>query len=86
MGSLAVGKTSKPLKIGVHIEMWDWPEIVKLRDQGHDVKLLDLDRFDRVFGRNCWKMNEGLKKYLDMSLKDARKEKYPPKVKADAKG
>ena len=80
-----MGKTSKPLKIGVHKEMWNWPEIQKLRDQGHDVHQLDIDRYDRIFGRNCWKMNEGLKKYLDMSLKDARKEKYPPKEKSDEK-
>jgi hypothetical protein len=72
-----MGKTSKPLKILVGKEIWNWPEIQKLKEQGHDIKLGDLDRFDLVWAANARNMNEQLKKYLPIAMQDARKRRYP---------
>lgn len=76
-----MGKTSKPLKIGVGKEVWKWKEIQEMIKQGHDIKLLDLDRFDLVMSSNSRNMNERLKKYLPISVKDARKRRYGSKDK-----
>jgi len=76
-----MGKTAKPLKIGVGKEVWEWKEITDLIAQGHDIRLLDLDRFDLVLSANARNMNERLKKYLPIAIKDARKRRYPTSKK-----
>jgi hypothetical protein len=71
-----MGKTSKPLKMLVGKEIWEWPEIQEMIKQGHDVKLGDLDRFDLVLASNARNMDNRLKKYLPIAMKDARKRRY----------
>ena len=89
-----MGKTPKPLKLWVHPDLWDLPEFVKLREQGHDMQPLPSPMVEAsvILGGNCWWMPKDLVKYLPDALKQARKVVYgdrksvsKPKAKARKK-
>ena len=78
-----MGKTPIPLKIMVHPDLWDTPEVQALVDKGHIVLSPAYDAgpymppwdADLVIGPNCWRIVPGLVKYLDLAVKSARKGK-----------
>ncbi len=73
------GKTTKPLEILVHPDLWDLDEVQLLRDQGHRVYLLcDITAADMVIGPNCWRMPADCIKYLPAAIKAARAVVYGP--------
>ena len=48
-----------------------------------DQEPLHLADFDRIYGANCYRMFGPLLKFLPVSIKDARMEKYGPPTKAE---
>ena len=76
-----MGKTPKPLKILVtDLDMIDWDEIQKLKDQNHIVHTseeYELSEYDLVIGPNCWRMDDALYPFLDLAIKEARARAYP---------
>ena len=84
-----MGRTPKPLKILVHPALAAWPEWEALRAQGHPVTVLvgpqgpqdgnegPLDGYDVIFGPTCWRMEPGLRGYLDTAIQNVRRGKYP---------
>ncbi len=73
------GKTTKPLKILIHPDLWDLEEIRLLGAQGHEVHLFgDLAEVDIVLGPNCWRMPPDCIKYLPAAIKAARAVVYGP--------
>lgn len=78
-----MGKTPKPLDI-----LLTDPSLLPLLqpyiDKGHSVVVQDCTRYDLILGPNCWRMDERLGKYLELAIKEARKEKYPKKGGKDA--
>lgn len=73
-----MGKTSRPLKMLVSQELLDAaPEhFEKLRAQGHTIDTLPAG-YDLIAGEECWYMPMSLWKYWDVSIKAARKRRYP---------
>lgn len=76
-----MGKTPKPLRILVDQAIATWPEIEALKAKGHEVEVVDLG-WDLVLGGACWRMNQALRRYLDVAVAAARKQRYP-KEKSD---
>ena len=75
-----MGKTPKPLAITVtDPAILEWPEIVELVAQGHLVQLIALTPGNLVLGPNCWRMDEKLRPFLDLAIKEARARAYPGK-------
>ena len=78
-----MGKTPKPLKILVHLSMLDWPEVQALVDQGHTIDThpgtLSLHDWDLILGPNCWRMDDNLRPFLPLAIKEARARAYPSK-------
>ena len=88
-----MGKTPKPLRILVtDPTMADWVEIRALQEQGHDVERLDLIGWndarvvphDIVIGPQCWRMDDSLRPFLDIAIKEARARAYPGKAQHSA--
>jgi len=79
-----MGKTSRKLNIIVVAPLHEWPEIVKLREQGHNIveqeaqlmSISELQEADIILGPNCWLMTPAHKKYLPLALKAARLKRY----------
>lgn len=72
-----MGRTPKPLSIAVHPLLWNTPEVEALVLQGHDVHEAPLlASTDLVLGPSCWRMSRELMKYLPLSLKAARQQRY----------
>ena len=78
-----MGKSPKPLKILVHPPMLDWPDIVALADQGHEIDThpgtRSLHEWDIILGPNCWRMDDKLRPFLTLAIKEARARAYPGK-------
>ena len=83
-----MGKSPKPLRILVtDSTMLGWDELVRLQQQGHTVVGLDWLRgledfdpqFDIVIGPHCWRMDDNLRPFLDLAIKEARARAYPSK-------
>ncbi|KKL23483.1 hypothetical protein LCGC14_2424920 [marine sediment metagenome] len=97
-----MGKVSKPLTIVVFSPLDEWPEIVKLGEQGHLV--IDIPGYaiqyeesvesfanllsgaDIVFGPQCWYMTELHRKHLTQAIKQARLRRYGTIAKKHKKG
>jgi len=86
-----MAKVARTLKILIHPDI-DGPEFEKLREQGHVVNVMgQLDQgpiillpdYDRIYGGNCYRMFGALMKFLPVSIKDARMEKYGAPTKAE---
>ena len=92
-----MAKVSRRLTILIHPDI-DGPEFEKMREQGHTVNVMDvaytptgdgdsfvekLSGYDRIYGGNCYRMFGPLLKFLPVSIKDARMEKYGPPTKAE---
>ena len=80
---LAIGKTPKPLRILVtDPTIMRWKEIDALQQQEHYVAGLDSESlgstigWDLVIGPNCWRMDEHLRPFLDLAIKEARARVY----------
>lgn len=76
-----MGKTSKPLFIEVTENLWDWPEIQALREQGHSVTCRPRS-LDLSLGEDSHRMDDSLRKWLPEAIQEARRRKYPPGKKA----
>ena len=75
-----MGKTPKPLAITVtDPAMIEWEEITALVAQGHLVQLIALTPGDLVLGPNCWRMDDTLRPFLFLAIKEARARAYPGK-------
>jgi hypothetical protein len=80
-----MGKTPIPLKIMVHPDLWDTPEVQALASKGHFLHrwmvddgsstAWDMEGMDLIVGPNCWRIVPALVKYLDLAVKSARKGK-----------
>ena len=77
-----MGKTSKPLRIGVQQNIKEWSELAALKAQGHEINALYDYDYDLILGPTCHRMNEDLRKYLPLALAEARRVKYPKSEKA----
>ena len=77
------GKTNAPLNILVtDNELYDSVELKELEAQGHNVTCQPWLGFDRIYGKNCYRMTPDLLPFLPLSLKQARLEKKVRKEKA----
>ena len=79
-----MGKSPKPLKILVTDPyMGEWKEIDALAQQGHTIDAYpgdtNLDQYDLVLGPRCWRMDDDLRPFLDLAIKEARARAYPSK-------
>ena len=88
-----MAKVARTLTILIHPDI-DGPEFEKMREQGHTVHVMGrtgtpdwLSGYDRIYGPNCYRMFGPLLKFLPVSIKDARMEKYgaPTKVEPTEK-
>lgn len=74
-----MGKTpaNKRLVIVAYPPVSEWPELKELADKGHEVRyeLGEYSNADLILGPNCWRMDEPLRKYLDLAVKNARSRK-----------
>ena len=85
-----MAKVSRRLSILIHPDI-DGPEFEKMREQGHDIFVMgsedsfnnDMREYDRIYGPNCYRMFGPLLKFLPVSIKDARMEKYGAPTKAE---
>ena len=79
-----MAKVSRRLSILIHPDI-DGPEFEKMREQGHtvDIMLPSYEGYDRIYGPNCYRMFGPLLKFLPVSIKDARMEKYGAPTKAE---
>ena len=92
-----MGKVSRRLTIVVFPPLGEWPEIVKLEEQGHNVHTIDeedkenliavkiLLEADLIIGPQCWYFDVKHRKYLTQAIKQARLKRYgkPKKKEAD---
>ena len=72
-----MGKTQKPLRIGVEHSLLGAPAILELAAKGHEIVEVCLGDCDVVFAPNAWRMDATLLPYLDLAIKGARGVKYP---------
>lgn len=72
-----MSKTGKPLKILVTPELYDWPEVEKLREQGHEVVKFGFDGVDLVLGPQAHRMSQIERKWLPNAITEARRRRYP---------
>lgn len=75
-----MGKTPKPLKIVAFGGVQDWPELVKLAEQGHQIvsqpDFYDLSTADIVIGPTAHRMSESERPWLDEAIAEARRRRY----------
>ncbi len=94
-----MGKVAKPLAIVVFSPLDEWPEIVKLEKQGHEIIKLpddalkyaealgaDIAAADIILGPRCWYMTELHRKHLTQAIKQARLRRYGTITKKRKKG
>ena len=67
-----MGKTSKPLTIGVDSRYAGEPWLLALEAQGHLITLKDLAGYDLILGPNCMRFLPGMAQFLDSFIKGAR--------------
>lgn len=79
-----MGRTSKPLTIMVDTEFLDNPAIEELAEKGHTILAFDGAKVDMVLSPKAWRMTLDLLKYLPLSIRAARDQKYPKKGGKDA--
>lgn len=84
----AIGKTSKPLKIGVLVTLREWEEIKRLEEQGHTIVFIDdpeLTTCDVILGPQCHVMDVVYRKYFQEAIDETRRRLGPERWKrADA--
>ena len=72
-----MGKAPKRLHLLVDESMRQWPEVMKLEEQGHQITSLQLAAdVDMVLGPRCWRMYPELRKHLTLAIRAGRLEKY----------
>ena len=88
-----MGKVAKPLTIVVFSPLDEWPEIVKLRNQGHAIITRDQQEriyvpvdADIILGPRCWYMTPLHRKHLTDAIKQARLRRYGTIAKKHKKG
>ena len=60
----------------------EWKEIVHLQQQEHYVAGLDSESlastigWDLIIGPQCWRMDDALRPFLDLAIKDTRARVY----------
>ena len=74
-----MGRSPKPLKFLVHLDLMETNEVKELIAKGHQVDQF-VDFHDVILAPNAWKMDARLLKYLDLAIKAARGVKYPKRV------
>jgi len=73
---------TKPLTIWVHPRWAKHPAICELETKGHTI--VDMGQPgpwaepDLILHPSAWRWNEELWKYIDITIKEARRAKYPP--------
>lgn len=79
MGTL--GKSSKPLRILVHLDIAEWDEWEALRVQGHIVdtfvEATEVTTYDLILGPTSWHMTHKHRPYLKDAIAAARRQRYP---------
>lgn len=75
-----MGKTPKPLKIVAFGGIQDWPELVKLKEQSHEIVTApdahDLETADLVIGPTAHRMSEDERPWLSEAIIEARRRRY----------
>lgn len=76
-----MGTASKLLFMVVSPRLAEWVEITTLRAQGHTVLTLgdssiDWERVDLILSEHAHRMDEGLREYLPLAIKEGRRRKY----------
>lgn len=72
-----MAKAPKLLTILVDPAIADWPEIVKLAEQGHTITVSPTMDADLILGPRCHRMGEEIRKWFPESIAEARRIKYP---------
>ena len=76
-----MGKTPKPLAITVtDPTLLEWEEFIALVAQGHFVQMIELTPGNLVIGPNCCRMDEVLRPFFPLAIKEARARAYPSKA------
>ena len=76
--------TRKPVSLLIHPSL-DGEAIDKLREQGHEIAVMQSDHFDLILGPNCWWIPKEHIDLLNTVLKAARETRYPPTEKKPVK-
>ncbi len=81
-----MGKVSRRLTIVALPPVSEWPEIAKLREQGHTIidcfeqpevlTLASVREADLIIGPQCWYFDIKHRKYLTSAIKQARLKRY----------
>lgn len=78
-----MGRTPKPLTMVVDRRIADWPEIIKLQEQGHTIIVWDYIDIDMVLGPLSHRMDESIRKWLPEAIKAIRLRRYPKDITDD---
>ena len=80
-----MAKAKKTLAILVHPYLADWYEWDDYAKKGFTVHisdpratLLELDEYDIIIGPTCWNMDDSMRPFLELAIKEAQKRRYPP--------
>lgn len=74
-----MGKTTKPLTIGIDSRYAGEPWVMELEAKGHLITLKDMAGYDLVLGPNCARFLPGMQQFLDAFIKGARAVKFKGK-------
>ena len=75
-GEVVMGTSPKPLRIEVRGLPSTNPVLQRLVEQGHELTFVGDTDVDVIIGRKCWRTLPDLK-YLEVTLKQVRGERYP---------
>ena len=60
--------------------------IIKTKDQGHSISIIDLSEYDVVFGPNCCRMVPELEGHADVTIQEVQRGKYVRTPKKTGRG
>lgn len=77
-----MSKTNRPISVLLDKALLPFPAVQDLIEKQNDVVVIEegesyeVGRFDLILAPNAWQMRPTLAKYLDIAVKQARKQKY----------
>ena len=75
-----MARAPKLLKILVHPDLYDTPEIQDLINKGHEVTMVEVfPAYDLILAPNAWRIIPSLTRMVSEAVKAARAVRYPSK-------